>query len=85
MLNNDDDDEHGAATVAMGLLVDAVYEVFDRAAGEIEAAPAIGTRIGPHHLLGMTRAGGQLVGVLELRRVLATPDLAACIAGFQPH
>lgn len=73
------------ASVSMGLLVDAVYEVFDRGAAEIEPAPAIGTLVPPQHLLGMTRADGGLIGVLALEQVLAAPDLAAAIAGFQPH
>lgn len=80
-----EDDGQAAASVAMGLLVDAVFEVFDRAGAEIEAAPAIGTRIPPQHLLGMTRADGRLIGVLALAHVLAAPDLAASIASFQPH
>lgn len=78
--------EDGSTSIgAMGLLVDAVFEVFDRGAEEIEPAPAIGTQVAPQHLLGMTRAGGRLIGVLALDHVLAAPDLAAAIAGFQPH
>ncbi len=79
------DDGQPAARVMMGLLVDAVFEVFDRAAAEIEPAPAIGTLIAPQHLLGMTRAAGRLIGVLSLQQVLSAPDLAAAIAAFQPH
>ena len=80
-----DDEDEAPTSVSMGLLVDAVFEVFDRSSHEIEPAPAIGTHIPPQHLLGMTRAGGRLIGVLALERVLASPDLAAAIAGFQPH
>jgi purine-binding chemotaxis protein CheW len=71
--------------MVMGLLVDAVFEVFDRAGHEIEPAPALGTRVDPHYLRGMTRAAGRLIGVLALPQVLAAQDLADCIAGFQPH
>ena len=78
-------DDGSTSVGSMGLLVDAVFEVFDRSAGEIEPAPVIGTLIPPQHLLGMTRASGRLIGVLALDRVLAAPDLAAAIAGFQPH
>ena len=80
-----DDEDAAPIAVSMGLLVDAVFEVFDRVGHEIEPAPSIGTHIPPHYLLGMTRAGGRLIGVLALERVLAAPDLAAAIAGFQPH
>jgi purine-binding chemotaxis protein CheW len=81
--------EHGEATDGpqswvMGLLVDAVFEVFDRNADEIEVAPSLGTRIAPEYLRGMTRADGELVGVLALPRLLSARELAAGIAGFQP-
>lgn len=74
---------HGALIV--GLLVDAVFEVFDRQASEIEPPPPLGTHIAPDMLHGMTRAGGSLVGVLALQQVLAPQVLAAAIAAYQPH
>ncbi len=81
-----DDDEHPhEAPWVMGLLVDAVFEVFDRKANEIEVAPALGTRIAPSYLRGMTRAGGQLIGVLALSRLLSTRELTDGIAQFQPQ
>jgi chemotaxis signal transduction protein len=85
-----DDDEnmehaHPVQSWVMGLLVDAVFEVFDRQAEEIEAAPSLGTRIAPEYLRGMTRAGGELVGVLALTRLLSARELAAGIASFQPQ
>lgn len=84
----EDDPESETASpagTAMGLLVDAVFEVFDHASGDIEPAPLMGTDIAPEHLLGITRAGGRLIGVLNLDRALAASDLVAAIAGFQPH
>ena len=69
----------------MGLLVDAVFEVFERDADEIEAAPTLGTRVPHDYLRGVTRASGQLVGVLALPRLLAARELAQGIASFQPH
>ena len=74
-----------ARPLVLGLLVDAVYEVFDRNGSEIEVAPALGTRIAPEHLRGMTRAGGKLIGVLQLAQVLAARDLADCIAAHRAH
>ncbi len=71
--------------VTMGLLVDAVYEVFDRAAHEVEPAPALGTRIAPGFLRGMTRSGGQLIGVLALQQVLAAAELSEAIAAWRAH
>jgi purine-binding chemotaxis protein CheW len=77
---------HGDATpLVVGLLVDAVFEVFDRAASEIEAAPALGTGIDAVFLRGMTRAAGEVIGVIALAQVLATRELSAAIAAYQPH
>jgi purine-binding chemotaxis protein CheW len=74
---------HGALVV--GLLVDAVYEVFDVPANGIEPAPALGTRIATEFLRGMTRAHGDVIGVLALDRVLAQRELSALIASHVPH
>lgn len=82
---SDEDQPRGSASLVLGLLVDAVYEVFDRTAAEIEAAPALGTRIAPEYLRGVTRAGGKLIGVLQLSQVLAARDLADSIAAYRPH
>ena len=74
---------HGALVV--GLLVDAVYEVFDVMANGIEPPPALGTRIAADFLRGMTRAHGDVIGVLALDRVLAQQELSALIASYKPH
>jgi purine-binding chemotaxis protein CheW len=80
-----DDPDHPIHSWVMGLLVDAVFEVFDRGAGEIEAAPGLGTRIPPEYLRGVTRADGELVSVLALPRLLSARELALDIANFQPQ
>ncbi len=80
-----DGDAAETTTLVVGLLVDAVFEVLDRNASEIEPAPALGTRVAPEFLHGITRAGGSLVGVLALPQVLAARELAAAIAAYQPH
>lgn len=75
---------HGSTeTWTIGLLVDAVFEVFERPASAIEPAPALGTRIAPQALRGITRNDGQLIGVLALPRLLALRELASRIAGFE--
>lgn len=71
--------------LVVGLLVDAVFEVFDTDASRIEPVPILGTRVPADHLRGMARAHGQVLGVLAVERVLALGDLAAAIAAFQPH
>lgn len=74
----------GAALV-VGLLVDAVFEVFDCPASGIEPVPPLGTRITPDFLRGMTRNRGEVIGVLALDRVLAQQELSALIAQHLPH
>ena len=74
---------HG--TLVVGLLVDAVFEVFDVPASSIEPAPALGTRIDASFLRGMARARGEVIGVLALDRVLAQHELSALIASHVPH
>lgn len=82
---SDEDDGDAPQPLVVGLLVDAVYEVFDCAADDIEAVPVLGTRIAAHYLQGMTRARQAVIGVLALERLLAPGDLADAIAAFQPH
>ena len=80
-VNEDGDTLAGSA---MGLLVDAVFEVFDRRMGEIEPAPALGTAVEPSFLRGITRADGALIGVLALNNVLGEAQLRQAIADHAP-
>ena len=74
-----------AETLVVGLLVDAVYEVFDAPPGDFEPVPQLGTRIDASYLRGMSRVRGEVIGVLALERVLAQHELGALIAGHVPH
>ena len=69
----------------VGLLVDAVFEVFDTDGAAIEAVPMLGTRIRADFLSGMTRARGEVIGILAVDRVLSSADLAAAIEAHQAH
>ena len=75
----------GSRCWSWGLLVDAVFEVFDCSPSGIEPVPALGTRVPAASLQGMTRARGEVIGVLALDRELAPRQLASAIAAFQPH
>ena len=66
----------GERTV-MGLLADAVTQVFDLPATEIEPPPPFGTRIRVECLLGMGRAGKKFVLLLDIDRLLSTDDVVA--------
>jgi purine-binding chemotaxis protein CheW len=78
------DESHAPVASAMGLLVDAVFDVFDRRTGEIEAPPTLGTAVDPHYLRGITRAEGALIGVLALTQVLGEAQLRHAIAEHAP-
>ncbi len=71
------DAEDGAPST-LGVLVDAVYEVFETA--QLEPAPAFGTPVDPGFIAGMARLDGQALVVLELPRVLAQEELAQLMA-----
>jgi purine-binding chemotaxis protein CheW len=66
----------GERTV-MGLLADAVSQVIDLPASEIEPPPPFGTRIRVECLLGMGRAGKKFVLLLDIDRILSSDDVAA--------
>jgi purine-binding chemotaxis protein CheW len=80
-----DDPDASDALVVVGLLVDAVYEVFDTTPGEIEPVPALGTSVDGSYLQGMTRTRGEVIGILALERVLAHRELSSLISRHQPH
>ena len=71
--------------LVVGLLVDAVYEVFDTDSTRIEPVPPLGTSVSGEYLSGMARAHGQVVGVLAIDRVLSLGDLSEAIASYQPQ
>ncbi|GCL63648.1 chemotaxis protein CheW [Pseudaquabacterium pictum] len=78
-------DNHLGETLVVGLLVDAVYEVFDAPPGDFEPVPPLGTRIDAAYLQGISRVRGEAIGVLALERVLAQQELSALIAAHVPH
>ena len=86
-IENVDGSADGAyeGVLVVGLLVDAVFEVFDTDSGAIEAVPMLGTRTRADFLSGMTRARGEVIGILAVERVLASADLAAAIEAHQAH
>ena len=72
----------GERTV-MGLLADAVSQVLDLPAAEIEPPPPFGTRIRVECLLGMGRAGKKFVLLLDIDRLLSTEDVVAAQAAVE--
>lgn len=64
----------------LGMLVDAVHEVFDVAVSSFELVPRLGTRIHPDFIRGMTRTRGQTVSEIHLEAVFEQTELARLIA-----
>lgn len=61
----------------MGVVVDAVNEVLDIDASDIEPPPAFGTRIRTDFISGMGKVRGKFVILLNVNRVLDLDDLKA--------
>ena len=69
----------------IGLMVDAVNEVLEIAAGDIEPPPAFGARIRSDFIQGMGKVRGRLVIVLNVDRVLADDEIQALVDAAQPE
>jgi purine-binding chemotaxis protein CheW len=67
----------------VGVLVDAVYEVFELL--DLEPCPAFGTPIAPDFIAGMARRDGGVLAVLAFERALAQDDLAQLVSGHATH
>jgi purine-binding chemotaxis protein CheW len=65
--------------LVVGLLADAVSQVIDLAADQIEPPPSFGTGIRIDFLTGMGKAEGRLVLILDLDRILSPVELLEAI------
>ena len=72
----------GGERLTVGVLADAVNEVLDLPASEIEAAPSFGANVRIDYLTGMGKVGRSFVLLLDADRVLSASeaDLAAQVA-----
>jgi purine-binding chemotaxis protein CheW len=72
----------GGAPLTLGVVADAVNEVIDLGAGEIEPPPSFGNGLRLEHVAGMGKAASGLVILLDLDRVLTASEaeLAAATA-----
>ncbi len=66
--------------VELGLLVDAVSEVIDITASQIEPPPQFGTTIEREFILGLGKVGHEFIVILEPERALNIDDMAALAA-----
>jgi purine-binding chemotaxis protein CheW len=61
----------------VGVVVDAVNEVIEIAASDIEAAPAFGRGLSADFIAGMGKVDGRFVILLDIDKVLGLSDLVA--------
>lgn len=67
---------HDDALQTLGVMVDAVVEVLEVDASDIEPPPSFGVRIRTDFIAGMARVGGRFVVVLDATRVFSIDELA---------
>ena len=72
---SDEDTRHD-----IGIMVDAVSEVLDIQAGEIEPPPSFGAKIRADFIFGMGKVAGQFVIILNIDKVLSIEEIAQITA-----
>ncbi|MDL5032268.1 chemotaxis protein CheW [Pelomonas sp. APW6] len=77
-------DEAGRPPLAMGLLVDAVYEVLDVDARAIEPVPALGMAVPPKFVAGMVNVRDRYSNLLNLAQTLSPEELTSLIGEEHP-
>jgi purine-binding chemotaxis protein CheW len=61
----------------MGVIVDAVSDVLNIPATDIQAAPDFGAQVETRFISGMAKAGEKLVVLLEIEKIIGDDELAA--------
>lgn len=68
--------EQDEAKHDIGIMVDAVSEVLEIQASEIEPPPAFGAKIRADFIAGMGKVTGKFVIILEIQKVLSVDEMA---------
>lgn len=69
----------------IGIMVDAVSEVLEIPAREIEPPPSFGARIRADFIAGMGKVAGKFVVILQIDRVLSVAEMAQLAHVSQAH
>lgn len=64
---------------SMGLVVDAVEEVSQIAAGEIEETPDFGVAVDTRYILGMAKIKGIVKALLDINKIVSTDTIEAAM------
>jgi len=73
--------ELGGEKVVLGVMADAVSQVLELAAAEIEPPPSFGTPVRVDYLHGLGRLGDRFVLLLDIDRLLSAAELLQATAG----
>ncbi len=78
---------NGEETQDIGVMVDAVNEVLEISASEIEPAPSFGANIRADFIDGMGKIDGKFVIILNIQQVLSVEEIAtlAGVGGGEVH
>ena len=68
--------EGSTGTVLIGIVVDAVSEVLNIKANDIEDTPEFGAKLNTEYILGMAKMEGGVKILLDIDRVLSTEEVA---------
>ncbi|MDH5545720.1 MAG: chemotaxis protein CheW [Gammaproteobacteria bacterium] len=71
--------------ITVGVVIDAINEVFNLRENDIEAAPSFGAGIRADFISGMGKINGRFVILLNIERVLAIEELAELIGKSSKH
>ncbi|MDP8567338.1 chemotaxis protein CheW [Methylophilus aquaticus] len=74
---------HEDSTQVVGVMVDAVNEVLDIEAGEIEPSPNFGANIHADFIEGMGKIAGKFVIILNVNKVLSVGEIAELAGSSQ--
>ena len=62
--------------IQMGIVVDAVSEVMNIKAGDIEDTPNFGSCLNTEYILGMAKIGGKVKILLDIGQVLSSEEIS---------
>ncbi len=72
---------HATGTQVVGMMVDAVNEVVDIEAGNIEPAPSFGANIRADFIEGMGKIEGKFIILLNVNKVLSVDEVSSLATG----
>ncbi|HTY99419.1 MAG TPA: chemotaxis protein CheW [Rhodocyclaceae bacterium] len=73
------DDEGDSSQQVIGVMVDAVNEVIEIPADQVEPAPTFGASIRADFIQGMGKVDGRFIIVLDVTRVLSLDEMASLV------